>query len=142
MAIKIEVNDKTNSGLNPKKLERLLYEGIRYLKKEKALPSKAEIVISLALVSPKEIKKINFQYRRKGVPTDILSFCYEKSKKILNGELIISLDVIFKNARDCGISKERELKNILMHGLLHLAGLKHSKKMFYLQEEMLNFSKE
>ncbi len=142
MAIKIEVNDKTNSGLNPKKLEQLLYKGIRYLKKEKILPLKMKVVISLAIVNLEEIKKINFQYRKKGISTDILSFCYEKTGKILDGELIINLDIIFENAHGCNIDEEKELKNVLMHGLLHLAGFKHSEKMFDLQEKMLNFLEE
>ena len=104
-----------------------------------------EILVSVALVSSEEIKKLNKTYRKKNAVTDILSFCEYKNQKAIReagdnsiflGELVLCYNDIkeyaLKNQKDFS----RELAKVVSHGALHLLGFSHSPKMFYLQEKV------
>ncbi|PLX25691.1 rRNA maturation RNase YbeY [Candidatus Parcubacteria bacterium] len=92
--------------------------------------------ISIALVLPKEIKKLNKVYRRKDKVTDVLSFSLD-SKDIL-GEIIICLSQAKKQAKEKKQSIKSELQLLTVHGTLHLLGYDHEKgdKEFLRQTKM------
>lgn len=79
--------------------------------------------ISVAILSPAEIKKLNKIYRQKNKVTDVLSFNLE-DEKIL-GEIVICLAQAKKQAQEKNISLQSELKLLLAHGTLHLLGYDH-----------------
>ncbi len=81
--------------------------------------------ISVALLSPEEIKKLNKVYRQKNKVTDVLSFNLE-DKNIL-GEIVICLEQAKKQAIEKNKSIKSELKLLLLHGTLHLLGYDHEK---------------
>lgn len=102
--------------------------------------------LSIALVNEEEIKTLNNQYRKKNAPTDVLSFCECESttelctkKQLVSGqplfigELILCPDYIKRNAEEDGETMEYALTYITAHGILHLLGFDHGKKMFDLQ---------
>lgn len=68
------------------------------------------------------IKKLNKKFLNHNYFTDILTFPYNADKNGLDGELVISLDSVKKNAVSYGTSFARELKRVVIHGCLHLAG--------------------
>jgi len=76
----------------------------------------------------REIQKLNFRYRNKNEPTDVLSFPLEanvsKGKKLL-GDVVISVDQAEKQAKEEKKTLERELETLLIHGILHLLGYDH-----------------
>ena len=76
--------------------------------------------ISLVLINPREIKKINRQYRRKNETTDVLSF------EGLN-EIFICPFAVKKQAKRLKTSFGSELMRVLIHGILHLKGYEHEK---------------
>lgn len=107
--------------------------------------------LSIALVGEREIQTLNAQYRKKDSATDVLSFCEyvsvkelcEKSKKnddqqMFIGELILCPEYIKHNADEDGESLEYALIYITAHGILHLLGFDHGKKMFDLQKAVAN----
>jgi len=105
------------------------------------------IVVSLALVSQSEIKKLNRQYRKINKATDILSFSeYKNAKEIKKdparelflGELILCYDEVKSYAQKQKIPVKKELAEVLAHGLLHLLGFRHGKKMFAIQKSIAN----
>lgn len=55
--------------------------------------------------------------------TDIITFDYTLGRKI-GGDMLISLDTVASNAEGLGIPYERELLRVIVHGVLHLCGLK------------------
>ena len=55
--------------------------------------------------------------------TDIITFDYSTGKRV-GGDIIISLDTVKSNAEDFGVSFKEELNRVIVHGLLHLCGLK------------------
>ena len=95
--------------------------------------------VTCVFLSSKEMKKINFQFRHKNYPTDVLSFNSDDPNSL--GELLFCSDVLKSQAKDQGHSFELEFYYMLIHGLLHLLGYDHelSKKeeklMFSLQDQ-------
>lgn len=100
------------------------------LLKEKA-PKNAEV--SLALVEKEEIKKLNRKYRGENALTDVLSFPLKeeenKDEPFLLGEVIISPEVVRKQAQKYGNSFKKELSLLVVHGLLHLLGYNHQNSL-------------
>lgn len=81
--------------------------------------------VSIAFVEDKEIKELNKKFRRRDKPTDVLAFSLSESI----GEIIISTDTAKSQAKEYGNSFISEILLLLIHGLLHLLGYKHSKEM-------------
>ena len=84
-------------------------------------------IISLALVSKEEIKKLNQKFRKKDKPTDVLSF--ELKEKDFLGEIIICPDVVKENAEKYGVDIKSEILKVFVHGILHLCGYDHEKSV-------------
>ena len=98
--------------------------------------------INICLVKDPTIKKLNKVYRGKNYATDVLSFevpkDFPRSRNLCCvGDVIISVDTASKNAKNDGRTLNEELKELLVHGILHLCGYKHGKKMFKLQSETM-----
>lgn len=54
--------------------------------------------------------------------TDIITFDYSHADRVA-GDLMISLDTVATNAELLGEGYDRELKRVIVHGLLHLCGI-------------------
>jgi probable rRNA maturation factor len=102
--------------------------------------------ISLLILDDATIREINRLYRGIDKPTDVLSFPMDSERsaaKYMIGDVVISVDKVKKQAEDAGISFERELAYLYIHGLLHLLGYDHElseaeeEAMFDLQEKIL-----
>lgn len=95
------------------------------------------------------IQGLNKNYRNLDMPTDVLSFesgsVYQDEEDVQwfsAGDIVISLDTLFKNAEEFNVSEDQELKRLLIHGILHLSGMDHSdnspdQPMLRLQEVIL-----
>jgi probable rRNA maturation factor len=72
---------------------------------------------------------LNAKFRKKEGPTDVLSFPAPGPVRRLGmlGELVICLPVLVRQAREQGHPPERELRVLLVHGVLHLLGLDHER---------------
>jgi probable rRNA maturation factor len=81
--------------------------------------------ISVALLYPEEIKKLNKLYRQKNKVTDVLSF--NLADKNILGEIVICLEQAKKQAKEKKTSLQAELKLLLAHGTLHLLGYDHER---------------
>lgn len=67
--------------------------------------------------------KINQDYLQHDYYTDIITFDYVKGKTI-SAEIFVSLQRISDNASTLSRDYEDELRRVLAHGILHLAGYK------------------
>jgi len=101
------------------------------------LTCSADTELSIFFVNDSTIKDYNLKYRNKNVATDILSFenVFKHNKNIL-GDILISLDTAFINSKKNNHSLILELLYLIIHGILHLQGFKHSKKMFLIQDSL------
>ncbi len=66
---------------------------------------------------------INRQYLNHDYYTDIITFDYVEGNKI-SGDLFISLDTVKSNSVKFSENFEMEAKRVIIHGILHLLGLK------------------
>lgn len=128
------VAEWNNSPLSKKQQEEVLAIVSRALKLKK------KYLLSVAFVTPGEIKKINRIYRGKNKVTDVLSFTFSESE--IAGEILICLSQAKKQAKEFGYSLKEEIEILLVHGLLHVFGFDHlkaveAKKMFTLKKKIL-----
>jgi len=72
----------------------------------------------------RELRALNRQFRGKNHATDVLSFPSAGQNGSL-GEIAISLDRARVQASEHGHSLDDELRILMLHGALHLAGLDH-----------------
>jgi len=87
--------------------------------------------LSIAYVSEKKSREINKKYRKKDKPTNVLSFALRKNE----GELVLCKSVIRKEAKNFNRTFEGFLGFLVIHGMLHLKGLKHSSTMERYEEQ-------
>ena len=105
---------------------------------EKEKLNQTNLYISITLTNPEEIKNKNLKYRNIDKSTDVLSFpMFEKEelKEIINrtehleadilGDIVISVEQVYKQAEEYGHSFERELSYMVVHGFYHLMGYDH-----------------
>ena len=97
-----------------KKLNKL--SKIPYLKKKKQ-------EFSILLTSNKKIKDLNYKFRKKNKPTDILSF--QSNERFYIGDIAISYEMINKKSKLSSFFLE--LDKTWIHGYFHLIGYDHKK---------------
>lgn len=82
--------------------------------------------VEVLLTSDVEIRRLNRTFRGKNKATDVLSFpAPEEIAGEHAGDLAISLDTAAQQAESFGHSLGAEVRILLLHGLLHLAGMDH-----------------
>jgi rRNA maturation RNase YbeY len=82
--------------------------------------------INFLFTNDEEILKKNIQFLKHNTYTDIITFNYCKDK-IINGDIIISIERVKENAEKFKSDFEEELKRVLIHGVLHLCGYNDKK---------------
>ncbi|MEZ6140735.1 MAG: rRNA maturation RNase YbeY [Zavarzinella sp.] len=79
--------------------------------------------IVLAFVEDQTIARLNMQFLQHEGPTDVLTFPYSgKKSKLLEGEIVIGVEVAMREAAERGHAVENELILYSIHGALHLCG--------------------
>jgi probable rRNA maturation factor len=78
--------------------------------------------VDVLITGDRQVQELNRRFRRKDKPTDVLSF-----PRIEGGDIAISADIAGENARRYGHSFAEELKVLILHGMLHLAGYDHER---------------
>ncbi len=82
--------------------------------------------VSVLLTTDAAIRKLNRQFRKKNKVTDVLSFPAEGPAAAgMAGDLAIGVPMARRQAQEQGHALAVELKVLLLHGLLHLAGYDH-----------------
>jgi probable rRNA maturation factor len=82
--------------------------------------------VTVLLTTDAAIRKLNRQFRGKNKATDVLSFPAEGiGAEELAGDLAISVPTALKQSAEQGHSLSTEIKVLVLHGLLHLAGYDH-----------------
>lgn len=83
--------------------------------------------VSVLLTGDAEIRAYNRQYRGKDKATDVLSFPAAEQAAGVAGDLVISLETAYREAQEQGHPLDTEIRILLLHGLLHLAGYDHEQ---------------
>lgn len=83
-------------------------------------------LVTVLLTTDVAIQRLNRRFRGKNKPTDVLSFpAAEVSRGEVAGDLAISVQTARRQAIEQGHSLPTEIKVLMLHGLLHLAGYDH-----------------
>ena len=128
---------KANVILDNSKWEKKIKSPKTYFKKKLLKLSKKPFFkrkneeFSILLTNNKKMKYLNFKFRKKNKPTDVLSFPLKSKTKGNNyiGDIAISYEIINKRSKITGF--ELELDKIWIHGYFHLKGYDHKKNFDY-----------
>jgi probable rRNA maturation factor len=118
IVITIEANAE---GLKAASLQRF----IRAAQRSAGLKGSVNVLIAPSAV----LRQLNRRFRGKDKPTDVLSFPAVLDAPHRNGsagDIAISMDIAAENAGRLGHSVEDEIRILLLHGMLHLAGYDHN----------------
>ncbi len=116
---------KRVTGLSTSSLHRFV------LRARKAARMKG--TVNVLVTSSSVMRSLNLRFRGKNKPTDVLSFPSEtslngtRSRSPFMGEIAVSADIALDNARRLGHSAPVEVKVLVLHGILHLAGFDHER---------------
>jgi probable rRNA maturation factor len=97
---------------------------------------------SIVFVGDRAMRRLNREYRGKDSPTDVLSFPAEDEGESVGaniidpiliepdmidyiGDVVISAETALRQAEEAGHSFEREVSELVIHGVLHLCGYDH-----------------
>ena len=80
--------------------------------------------VEILVAGDRELRALNRRFRRQDRPTDVLSFPAADHNG-LAGDIAISATTARRNARRFGHPLADELKVLILHGILHLAGYDH-----------------
>jgi len=80
--------------------------------------------IACLITDDAEVRRLNRRFRGKNSATDVLSFPAGDSNGF-SGDLAISADRAKVQAAEHGHTIDEELRILMLHGALHLAGLDH-----------------
>jgi probable rRNA maturation factor len=81
--------------------------------------------VCVLLTTDDGIRGLNRRFRKKNKATDVLSFPVDDAAFGLAGDLAISVETAARQAREQGHRLSIELRVLMLHGLLHLAGFDH-----------------
>ena len=91
----------------------------RFVRRAQKL-AKVQGEVDVLISGNQRLRQLNRRFRRKNKPTDVLSF-----PRPSGGDIAISAQIARDNARLYGHSVADELKILVLHGMLHLAGYDH-----------------
>ena len=102
--------------------------------------------VNYIFVDDETILDINRRFIGHDYYTDHIGFDYSKDDS-LSGDIYISLDTVRTNAEQFGAPYQEELHRIIIHGLLHLCGLRDKtdeerQQMQQAEDKALSLQKE
>jgi len=76
--------------------------------------------VDVLIAGNRRLQKLNRHFRKRNRPTDVLSF-----PRAEGGDIAVSADMALANARRYRHRAAQEIKVLILHGMLHLAGYDH-----------------
>ena len=130
----------------PLSRERIRAVAISVLKAERV----RDAFVSITLVSPPHIARLNRKHLGHAGPTDVISFALgplpgASSHRPVLGDIYIAPDVARSNAKGLGGGVREEVARLVIHGTLHILGHDHpdgddrtTSRMWRRQEQLLS----
>lgn len=107
--------------------------------------NKSKTLISISFSGDKKIMELNSCFRKKKLPTNVLSFPSNNkfNNTLFIGDIIFSFETILKEAKKDNKTVENHLIHLFVHAVLHLLGYEHeteeqAKKMENLEIKILS----
>jgi probable rRNA maturation factor len=120
---KLVILRKRIAGLSPSTLEHFVLRARRAVH--------LSDTVNVLVTSSAELRSLNRRFRGEDKATDVLSFpsspASDRKDRRVVADVAISADIARTNARRLGHSVGHEVKILLLHGILHLAGYDHER---------------
>lgn len=120
---KVVIFRKRIAGLSRSTLERFMLRARRAVH--------LRDTVNVLVTNSAELRSLNRRFRGSDKPTDVLSFPSPPLRRGqatgVAGDVVISADIARENAQRLGHSVADEVKILVLHGILHLAGFDHER---------------
>lgn len=83
--------------------------------------------LNYMFVDDERILKANKKFLKHNYYTDVITFDNSEGN-VIQGDIMISVDTVRSNAESLGITFDAELDRVIIHGVLHMCGLKDKTK--------------
>ncbi len=117
------INNQRKVKINPKSFEEFAEKIV-----EKTSETSGKF-LTIAFVSNKKMRLLNKTFRGRDAATDVLSFPFEaeefESKENNLGDIFISPEQAARQAVENNLEFVTEIKQLILHGILHLCGFDH-----------------
>lgn len=111
-----------------KSVAGLTEASLTYFVRQAARVVQLQGLVTVLLTTNNEMRSLNLRFRGKSAPTDVLSFPPLPTLPVgFAGDIAISADMAAQNARRLGHSAADEVRILVLHGLMHLAGYDHER---------------
>ena len=128
----IEVFFEKGAGEKSFELDKKKLQQVLFLEKIDNIPQKINIIF----VDNPKIQRLNAKFRGVDEATDVLSFNYNDGKEIFEkeedkdsiGEVYISVPFLERSSKESKVPLGLLVRQMVIHGMLHLAGYNHKKK--------------
>ena len=97
---------------------------------------------TLLVTNSRRMRQLNAQFRGKDYATDVLSFPSPTFVEGFSGDIAVSADIAARNAHSFGHSVADEVKILVLHGVLHLAGYDHESDNGQMAEKELRLRRK
>ena len=115
-------NEDINFTLRDKKKSRSWI--IQSIQQEDKIPW----MINFVFCSDKYLQELNIKYLEKDTYTDIITFDMTDNEDVIMGDIYISTERAKENARKYGQPYLKEIRRLMIHGVLHLIGYKDKEQ--------------
>ncbi len=104
----------------------------------RAIREANEKSFTVAFVSDRKMRELNKNFRGKNATTDVLSFPsanehtnefaddFSNGEENFLGDIIISVEQAARQSVENNLDFEMEIKQLILHGILHLCGFDHA----------------
>jgi rRNA maturation RNase YbeY len=79
-------------------------------------------VINFIFCTDRYLRRINKQYLQHDYNTDVVTFDNSVEKRVIIGDIFISIERVRENSKLFSTSFKDELRRVMVHGVLHLLG--------------------
>ncbi len=140
MPVDLVLEGVAEAGLDPASVERLVSAVLDDLE------VRGPCALSISLVGDVEIRELNREHRALDEVTDVLSFPVDGLDPLPAGmerelgDVVISLPQARRQAAEADATELEELTELVVHGVLHLAGFDHEidgGEMFERQDRLV-----
>ncbi len=86
--------------------------------------------LTVSFIRDSRMRQLNRDYRGIDRPTDVLSFAYHEGEEVPLepdhlGDVVISVETAERYGAELGLDFDLEIDQLVIHGVLHLAGYDH-----------------
>ncbi len=117
------INNQRKIKINSKPFKEFAEKAVQKISETGGKP------ITIVFVSDRKMRLLNKTFRGKNATTDVLSFPFEAEAFEVDennlGDIFISLEQAERQAIENNLDFETEIKQLILHGILHLCGFDH-----------------